>query len=614
MKQVRYFVVALVALLVLLLPNALRAADFNANNLISDSDFVNINAMSVDRVQNFLNSRGSCLAGFSENGRSAAQVIYDAAHGYGEASGSINGININTSTGTVNPGVILATLQKEQSLISDPGRCTANVLVKAMGYGCPDAGGCNPKYAGFTKQVEWASWQLRYNYERAQGTGFSDYQVGQGFCWNDWNGTHCGTFDNRATAALYRYTPHVYNGNYNFWNLFHNIYRFYLVDYYGTHAGQSGYVNIFPGNKATLEVKFTNTGGATWYAGGGTPVSLALDRHWASSTVWQDSSWLSSNRIVRASEGDIAPGQIGTYSFQIYCPPGLAPGQYRFYVRLVADGITWFDNPDINGGAWWQINVPRPQATFVGQSAHSINAWPGEVINMSAAFMNTGSGAWTQGSPPMNLAIDKYQNEAFLSRFSHNWLSPNRIKTLPSPSVAPGQVADFFFQARVPTDLAPGSYRFYVRLVQDGFAWCEPGNNGSAWWQINVPKPTAQHISQSPGPTISRGETTQLSVTFKNTSSVTWKADSLTPVSLAIDKYWASETAWQGEGWLSKNRITSANNIAPGENATFTFNIAVPHTMPSGKHRFYVRLVADNYSWFDNPDINGAAWWEITVP
>ncbi len=397
-----------------------------------------------------------------------------------------------------------------------------------------------------------------------------------------------------------------------------NFYKLFISS--GTFSaqavGQTPYPSLAPGQNADIEVKFKNNGTAYWYKNGPTPLLLGTDRLGNESfySQFNPGTWLSRYRIAKMNRDIVRPGEVATFSFTIRAPDSIGGGDYRFQTRLVAESITWFDNPDINGGAWWQINVPRPQATFVGQSAHSINAWPGEVINMSAAFMNTGSGAWTQGSPPMNLAIDKYQNEAFLSRFSHNWLSPNRIKTLPSPSVAPGQVADFFFQARVPTDLAPGSYRFYVRLVQDGFAWCEPGNNGSAWWQINVPKPTAQHISQSPGPTISRGETTQLSVTFKNTSSVTWKADSLTPVSLAIDKYWASETAWQGEGWLSKNRITSANNIAPGENATFTFNIAVPHTMPSGKHRFYVRLVADNYSWFDNPDINGAAWWEITVP
>jgi hypothetical protein len=34
------------------------------------------------------------------------------------------------------------------------------------------------------------------------------------------------TLANKATAALYRYTPHVFNGNYNFWKFFQNWFRF----------------------------------------------------------------------------------------------------------------------------------------------------------------------------------------------------------------------------------------------------------------------------------------------------------------------------------------------------------------------------------------------------
>ena len=88
------------------------------NKIISDTDFLNIGSMDAGAIQSFLNSHGSFLAGYSENGRSAAQIIYDAAHGANDASGTYNGIVINTSTGTVNPEVILATLQKEQSLIT----------------------------------------------------------------------------------------------------------------------------------------------------------------------------------------------------------------------------------------------------------------------------------------------------------------------------------------------------------------------------------------------------------------------------------------------------------------------------------------------------------------
>lgn len=205
------------------------------NNLISDSAFINVNSMSTSAIQSFLNSKGGYLAnapssqlGTGADGRKAAKIIYDAAHGHREASGTLNGIVINTSTGTINPMAIIVTLQKEQSLITRTDY-SQNALDKAMGYGCPDGGSCSPTYKGFTNQVEWAAWQLRYNYEAA-GKDVSwwnshystHYYVGKTRS-HGWSGTYyLVTYKNKATAGLYRYTPHVGFGNYNFWQLMIN--------------------------------------------------------------------------------------------------------------------------------------------------------------------------------------------------------------------------------------------------------------------------------------------------------------------------------------------------------------------------------------------------------
>lgn len=603
---------ATVAVVLSVNPKTAEAA-FNPSSLISDGTFVSTSSMDTGAIQRFLQSNNSYLKDFSENGRSAAQIIYDAARGANEAAGSINGITINTSTGTVNPQVILVTLQKEQSLISRTTR-DDNALRKAMGYGCPDSGGCNVRYAGFTKQVENAAWQLRYNFERAQGRGFADYQVGQTFSFDDWNGTHTGRFGNRATASLYRYTPHVYNGNYNFWNLFFNVYKFDLREYYAQFVSQTSSPVMYPSQSRTLTVRFRNTGTATWRSTGATPVALALDKYWASSTALRGAGWMSANRLVRAAEGTVPPGSIGTFTFKVATPSYIAPGNYRFKVRLVADGAQWFDRPDTNGGAWWNINVPRPSAVSVGQSSY-VSALPGQIRTLQVKFKNTGSATWRRTSPPLNLALDKYQNEGFMQRFNSGWISNNRLATLPVNSVSPGGIASFNFNIKIPNDLGPGSYRFNVRLVQDGYAWCEPDTNGGAWWAIEVPAPRAEFVSQSAGPTLNRGETTELTVRFKNISGSVWKPNNGSPVSLALDKYWANETAWRGPGWLSANRIAHASegDIQPGEIGTFRFRISVPSTMPSGRHQFFVRLVADGYSWFENPNSNGGAWWWITV-
>lgn len=242
------------------------------NALANDNDFVAINSMSTGDIQNFLNSKGGFLKDYSENGRSAAQIIYDAAHGHGEASGSLNGIDINTSTGTISPKVILVTLQKEQSLITIT-TLDQNRLNKAMGYGCPDSGGCNPTYQGFTNQVEWAAWQFRYNYEIAgQSASWwqSHYSAPYYYVGNTvslgWAGTYYPvTFSNKATAALMRYTPHVGFGNYNFWQLGINWFGFSLGNGGGTPVGDDTDSISSATYKTTIKVNGWKTTDVTAY-------------------------------------------------------------------------------------------------------------------------------------------------------------------------------------------------------------------------------------------------------------------------------------------------------------------------------------------------------------
>jgi hypothetical protein len=74
--------------------------------------------------------------------RSAAAIIYLAAKAW-----------------QVSPRVILATLQKEQGLLSASSPST-NALEWAMGCGCPDSGGRDTAYEGFAKQVWYGAESL----------------------------------------------------------------------------------------------------------------------------------------------------------------------------------------------------------------------------------------------------------------------------------------------------------------------------------------------------------------------------------------------------------------------------------------------------------------------
>lgn len=208
-------------------------ASYHSNRLIDNYVFIDSRSMTQSQIQSFLVGKNSYLAGykdmeicsndymnshFTHCGQKilASQIIYDAGVAYG-----------------LNPRVIMATLQKEQSLITDPSPETSQIN-KAMGYACPDTSGCDTTYFGFFNQVDWGTYQLRKNYSRSSGdtswfpesgasyicSGATRYYstglyAGRNVTFYDDFGsayTHFVIY-NAATASLYCYTPHVYPGS-----------------------------------------------------------------------------------------------------------------------------------------------------------------------------------------------------------------------------------------------------------------------------------------------------------------------------------------------------------------------------------------------------------------
>ena len=169
---------ALLSLAVLMAFPAKTSASYYSPNLIDNGKFTASNSMGVTAIQSFLISKGSYLHSYHDTedcgstrgahysfyaaryhcGHSvlAAQIIYDAAHAYG-----------------ISPRAIMATLQKEESLITDSSPSTSQ-LHFAMGYGCSDSSGCS-QYSGFFHQVDNGTWQFRTDYELSSGRSYWGY-------------------------------------------------------------------------------------------------------------------------------------------------------------------------------------------------------------------------------------------------------------------------------------------------------------------------------------------------------------------------------------------------------------------------------------------------------
>jgi len=243
-----YSILMLLVFLASVLPVSAQTLDpaFNPNHIIDDSEMLNSRSMSVSDIQQFLVSKNSYLATYTTLSaygtlKSVAEIIYDAANNNYDCSNIDLGDNPTEATRaamcphitTINPKFLLVLLQKESSLVEATAPIQAR-LDWATGYGCPDGNACNPYYKGLGKQINSAALQfLAYMNEHER----YPYKIGQTYVFSNPYNAYCSDTsttvipENKATAALYNYTPHVYNGNYNFFVLYKKYFPVGAMNY-----------------------------------------------------------------------------------------------------------------------------------------------------------------------------------------------------------------------------------------------------------------------------------------------------------------------------------------------------------------------------------------------
>lgn len=208
-------------------PMVAKAA-FNPNHIISDAEILDYDSMSLSDIKTFLTSKGGYIANnYFENPNNGkrmtgAEIIYEIA-----------------TTNKINPKFLIVLLQKEQSLIEEKSPKQSQ-LDWATGYGCPDGGGCDSRWKGLYKQINSASLQFMYYMDGCQEKNSLTYNPYLNKCSyvpgktyvfkNPYSTlkqeTTTVTPSNKATCGLYIYTPHVYNGNYNFFKLWQKYFTY----------------------------------------------------------------------------------------------------------------------------------------------------------------------------------------------------------------------------------------------------------------------------------------------------------------------------------------------------------------------------------------------------
>jgi uncharacterized protein with LGFP repeats len=291
--------------------SALSASQFNPGLIISDAQFFDNDALTQAQIQSFLVSKvgycanSNCLANLktTSTSRSADAWCLGIGGSSNETAASII-YKVQRACG-VSAKAILVTLQKEQGLITDHAPTSGELRI-AMGYGCPDTSACDSLYYGFFNQIYNAARQ----FQRYGGPGLNWYPLGQVSAIRYHPNAACGAknvlIQNRATAALYYYTPYTPNpaalanlggtgdacssyGNRNFWYFYNTWFAATAADAtaainqaYSRAGGASGALGAATGSVQCVSGVFSCTQRFThgliyWTnAGGALAVSGAL--------------------------------------------------------------------------------------------------------------------------------------------------------------------------------------------------------------------------------------------------------------------------------------------------------------------------------------------------
>lgn len=598
LTKIRYFVfVALVSLGSVLTLGSSAAHAYTNSRLMDDQVFDNVGTMNESNIQSFLASKGPCLPNYSDvdpnwNGSSwtyggsvsAAHIIYKSAQQWG-----------------INPQVILATLEKEESLVSGTS-CDGWRYNSAMGYACPDSGGCNSHYAGFTRQVLWGSWQLKFGKERSignlpwDGDGDITY-VGymtqgtfkrcnacssnyyDGYATIDGQSVH---MDNGTTAALYSYTPHLgqsFPGIFESW--FGSTYsQNYSSQLMGVVYG-NGNTQIQAADKESIVVTVKNTGTTTW-SNSTSPVKLAL---YGRSSGFYDPTWQSAARVTTLNESSVAPGSNGTFSFTVQAP---AAGSYSESFRLVSEGVSWFSNDTLIP---FQVNATTFSAQYISDNLPTV-LQTNQTGTGTVTYKNTGNTTWYKsGSGPVKLGV--YGHGSVYADGS--WENSSRAATMNEATVSPGANATFTFTVRGPS--TAGNYSDSFEPIVEGWTWISSPFNKAIMVTGTY---SANAVSNSNNLTMVAGSTQDLVLSFTNTGTATWSNSSFPILKLATWPYGRS-SSFTGDNWLAYNRPSLMNEASVAQNGTATFNLRLKAPAQTGLYNESFTPIAEGMQWVNSP-------------
>jgi hypothetical protein len=557
-------------------------AQYVENNLVDDGYFLDAASMGQGEIQSFLTARGGYIGNtnntfWSDRDGAAVtstRIIYEASQDYG-----------------ISAKVIMATMQKEQSLVTAKNP-TASQVNFAMGYGCPDSTGCGTSYVGLYKQVDNATWQLRYNFERARGNNnwwrvSSSYACGSasrfystglymGRYVTFYDGAGTGykafTLNNAATASMYCYTPHAYPGSAS---------QYYSGSYNFVSAYEMWFGSTQPSAvvSSPLTIKGLSQGTFT-----NTPIT-------ASFTIKNNCNW-----AVGIGKMGVAVRDQNGNNFDFGLQPVNIPanGSYTYTSTqtLSTEGTYTFFITNLNGGAWSESSPPSSSIDNPRSVTTAVTAMPTITVSPATNVTDMRENKDSQLSFTVRNNSAQTMNVGKLSLGVRGPNGENYDRPLQSVNLAAG--ASYAYTSSF-TPPKAGAYYAFVTATKD---------NGATWNDTSYPmaasgQQRALSFATKPSPTLTQGPMLNIGSPRAGQSvDASFKVKNFGDVSVNVGRVGFAIRDPQG-----RNVDAGAVNLTINANDEYTFSSPVTFQTP-GTYTAWITVTRDG----------GQTWDDTTYP
>ena len=328
----------------------------------------------------------------------------------------------------------------------------------------------------------------------------------------------------------------------------------------------------------TFPITLTNAGNQTWPAGGTMPVRLALHfataaGGWPQQTGSYFTAWRSDQRV--SLPADLAPGQSVTLTVSAVAPT--ATGATVLEAEMVKEQQFWFSQ-------WASVSIRlAAESWLAGYDMSAVpKTWqPGQTQTLTVKVTNTGNQAWpSAGSTPVHLSLHfatssgGWPNQ--VASYFTAWQTDQRV-SLPA-DLPPGQTVSLSATLTTPASgRAPAVLE--AEMVKEQQFWF------GEWTAVSLsgaaPASLAGYDLGAAPRIWTANQSATFAVTLTNTGNQTWTAGGPNPVHLGLHFAtapggWPAQTSSYMRAWLTDQRVSLPQDLAPGQSVTLTVTVTAP--------------------------------------